>query len=197
MKIFIGIPTLDFAPAPHYAAMLNLTFNRAYDPKLRKDVPVVGQAILQNNIIPDARRQLVSSAHLAGATHIWFIDSDIVPPLGALNRLIAHRQEIVGASYRRRYPPHTILGNQDLATAPRKGLIAMATMGLGCMLIDLKVFEKLALPWFNYQLGVAGDKTKDISEDSWFCRNARNAGFTIWQDTSLTDEMGHVGMEIY
>jgi len=195
VKLAIGIPCLDFVPTPHYAALLKLAQDRAYDPKRKKEIQLVGTMIVQSNIIPDARRSLVEQAIAIGASHLWFLDSDVVPTEGVLNTLISHRKDIVAATYRSRYPPHEPLGNRDLSVSPERGLLPMANFGLGCCLIDLAIFPLLALPWFAYEFGKIPGRTRDISEDSWFCKQARAAGITLWMDSTLM--VGHCGQEIY
>ena len=56
-----------------------------------------------------------------------------------------------------------------------------AVQGGGCMLIKMHVFDKIQTPWFEpeFQWGT----------DVQLCRNARAAGFKVYNDSSL--EIGH------
>lgn len=196
MKLVIGICALDTVATPHYASLLRLAFEyRVFDPKLRKAISSITLLVQQGNIIPDSRRALVEKSIELGASHLWFIDSDIVVPLEALNRLIGHHKDVVCATYNSRYNDHVQLGNRDMSASVANGLLPMATVPLGCALIKLSIFESLPRPWFNYLLGPAPGKVRDISEDSWFCKQAREAGIKIWMDPSI--KLGHAGMEVF
>lgn len=196
MNLVIGICALDTVATPHYGSMLRLAFHtRIYDAKLRKAVDKISILVQQGNIIPDSRRALAEKAIEMGASHLWFIDSDIVVPPLALNRLIAAHKDVVCATYKSRYNDHRMLGNRDMSRGPNGPLLPMLTIPLGCALIKLSVFEKLARPWFNYLLGPEPGKVRDISEDSWFCKQCRAAGIDLWMDPNIT--LGHAGMEIF
>jgi glycosyltransferase involved in cell wall biosynthesis len=45
----------------------------------------------------------------------------------------------------------------------------------------------------RYIVGDEGDRATYFSEDNWFCRRARRAGYKIWCDIKLTGAMGHIG----
>jgi hypothetical protein len=198
VKLTLGICALDFLPTQAYASVLNFAFNyRLYDAKLRKAIDKVSILVQQGTIIPDSRRAVVEKAIELGSTHLLFLDSDIVLPRdGSINSLFAHHKDIVVATYNSRYQAHAQLGNRDMADAERPaGLLPMATVPLGCALIRLSIFDRLARPWFNYELGPEPGKVRDISEDSWFCKQAREAGIKIWLDPSI--KLGHVGTEIF
>lgn len=195
MKIFIAIPCLDFLPGEAVFPLMALMARQAYDPKLRKSVDILAIQPCHNTIIPDARRYLVEIARESAASHIWFIDSDVVVNTDTLNQLISHHKDIVGGSYVKRYEPHEMLGNRDMSQSPSGRLLPMATMPLGCCLIKLSVFDRISRPWFAYEFGPNPGRTRDISEDSWFCRQARGAGLDIWQDPSLG--LGHIGTKVF
>lgn len=196
MKLILGICALDQVATTHYASMLRLCMmSRFYDPRLRKAVDEISILVQQGNIIPDSRRAVVEKSIEMGATHLWFIDSDIVVHEEILLRLIGHHKDVVCATYNSRYNDHRQLGNRDMGGESVHGLLPMSTVPLGCALIKLSIFERLERPWFNYELGPTLGKTNDISEDSWFCRQCKRAGIRLWMDPSL--KVGHVGMEIF
>ena len=142
------------------------------------------------------RNMLVTLAREQGATHILFIDADMTFPNNALDRLVAHGKDIVGATAARRKGRTDAVGN-TLDGGPLhfdEPLVRMELLGLPFMLIDLKVFEKLRAPWF------AEPPTEDgglVAEDEYFCDAALAAGYDIWCDTKLSLEMGHIGSKIY
>ena len=65
------------------------------------------------------------------------------------------------------------------------GLMKVDVLGGGCQLIKKHVFDKIIEPIF-YEDGIVG-------QDIYFCKKARNAGFEVYVDTSVT--LGHCQME--
>ena len=149
----------------------------------------------KTSLVPLGRNQCVGAAQLAGATHILFLDSDMVFPPDALKRLLAHQKDIVGAVYSQRTPPFHPLGQtlEGEHLVSFTGLRRMKIMPTGCLLIALSVFVRLAKPWFN--LRAEGEKI--LGEDYYFCEKAREAGLEIWCDGDLSQELGHIGQAVY
>ena len=56
--------------------------------------------------IVSSRTWLVNEAIKKGATHILFIDSDMLFPENTLRQLLSHKKEIVGVEYNKREFPH-------------------------------------------------------------------------------------------
>jgi len=66
-------------------------------------------------------------------------------------------------------------------------------IGTGCLLIKRHVFEKVKVPWFEYQWNGDPDG-KMITEDLVFCEKAKKLGFKIYCDGTI--KCGHVGSMI-
>lgn len=198
MKILIAIPSLDHVSADFAMSLAALLTKRAYDRKLRRDVDVA-LANCKGSLVMHARNELVKNAQSCGASHIFFLDSDMVVPPDTLERLIAHHVHIVGADYVRRVEPHNLNGTPDFEKGPKgphqNVLFPMLTLPFGCILISRKVFTDMPRPYFKYLEGE--DDAHTQSEDTFFCNQARRAGQTIWCDTSLTREVGHVGTKVF
>jgi hypothetical protein len=127
------------------------------------------------------------------ATHILWIEADIAFPADSLHRLLAHGREIVGCNYTRRAPPYTpssldcdhkAIYTRDDST----GLEEAGTMGFGLMLVDLRVFAGLEVPWFSQF-----DQGFYCTEDVPWCRKVREAGHQLWLDHDLSKEVHHIG----
>ncbi len=142
--------------------------------------------------IVSSRTWLVLEAIKNGATHILFVDSDMVFPEDTLNRLLAHNKAIVGTEYNKREFPlkgvHKALGETSATE-----LYKAEHVGTGMLLIDLAVFAKLKGAWFNFGRDSQGALV--LGEDIWFCKTAQDAGFDVWIDPTI--KMGHCGEYIY
>jgi hypothetical protein len=147
----------------------------------------------KSSIVAIARNQCVAAAQLIKATHVLFLDSDMVFPLDTLKRLVQHNKDIAGALYARRRPPFDPTGMPQAGAVVAGGLLRMKNLPTGCLLINMRVFDKLPKPWFSER--VEGEHI--LGEDVHFCERAAAAGFEIWQDTALSKEVGHIGEKIY
>lgn len=151
----------------------------------------------KSSIVAIARNNAVALAQRAGVDYLWFVDSDIIFPPTALLRLLIHQQDVVGATYVKRVPPHPVLGTalNPQPVDPPPGLLEMVRIPTGCLLIRMSVFERLAKPYFYFGVNEADGDI--IGEDYLFCDNVRNAGLRIWCDASLSKELGHIGQAVH
>jgi hypothetical protein len=150
----------------------------------------------KSSIVAEARNNGVAMAQEHGVDFLLFLDSDMMFPRTTLRRLLAHGLDVVGATYAKRVPPFQALGTalQAQPADPPVGLIEMARIPTGCLLIRMSVFERLAKPYFHF--GVDAARRQIIGEDYVFCDKARAAGFRIWCDGLLSRELGHIGQQV-
>lgn len=156
------------------------------------------------NLVPHdrARNQLVEHfLSSTDASHLLMIDSDMIPPLDAPDRLAAHGKDFVTAMTPvPRVDPasgRTIVvdfcfadtgaGKADAQAAPlprNSGLQRISRCGTGCLMLHRSIFERLTPPWFRF---VYDDELTAIrlSEDVEFCDRLRAAGVELWADTSV------------
>jgi len=195
MKVLIAVPSFDLCHSDFTTSLAGLLMHRAYDRAMSRDVKIAYQNV-KSTIIHSARAILVQSAMDNDCTHILFLDSDLTFPPNTLNRLIAHHQPFVCATYVKRHPPHELLGKPNEEAAKYKqsvkpmGVIQMEEVPLGCALISLRVFDRLPRPHFSYVCGPT--PADDISEDIGFCRAVRASGESIYCDPTLSRELGHL-----
>ena len=127
---------------------------------------------------------------MLGDDHTWEPDLllallahevDIVVPLVTSKawpfRPVVFEHEVAGSSHKYR----------SLQLTGRSGLVPVAAAGTAGMLIRRRVFERLEQPYFTLPFG----SMQKLSEDVFFCRQAREAGFDIHCD--LDRSMGHIG----
>ena len=121
-----------------------------------------------------------------GATHLMCIEDDTFPPLDAIERLLAHDEDIVCGWYPKRQTGKRVGvpiilndGKRQTLDDPdgHAGLVELYTAPMGCTLIKVDVFKKIEMPWFV--------TTGQLTQDSFFSQKARDAGYTLWCDTSI------------
>ncbi len=131
-----------------------------------------------------------------------------------LFRLLAYDAPVVaGMYYAKNFPFHPILFkslNDDftlfrpIAEYPQEPFHA-DMIGMGYVRIDKEVFEKCEMPYFKYQLHPENSSAKDsdwrsskgindVSEDVWFWKQVKDAGYKIVVDPSC--KAGHITKSI-
>lgn len=150
--------------------------------------------------IASSRTYLVNHAIKAGATHLFFVDSDMIFPYEVIPKLLAHKKDIIGLEYNRRKFP---IEGTSLPLEERKEneIYRAKYVGTGAMLIDLKIFEKEWIdprtgkktPWFSFGRDSQGSLV--LGEDAWFCYTAQDNGFEVWVDPTI--KAGHIGEYIF
>jgi len=188
-RIAVGYPSTDIVQTDFCMSLTGLVARKRAE-----------QLVLINSrssIITNVRNHIVQAAIDAQCDYLFFLDSDMSFPADALDRLLAHKKDICGCVYMRRLPPHDMIG-KPLEHNPTKeyaGLVPMAALPTGVMLIRMDVFKKIPLPWFK--LKFIEETNTTIGEDILFCEQAIAAGFEVWGDIELSHEIGHVGQKVY
>lgn len=145
--------------------------------------------------LADARNSLIEQAQMEGAKYLLMLDTDQVYPDDALVKLLSHKVDICGVRVHRRWMPFDPIflrgeiGNYKNVSdeeAYSGDLIEIDATGTGCLLFDMKVFDKVEYPWFAFEKR----EGKPVGEDIYFCSKARKAGLRIFVDTSI--EVGHL-----
>lgn len=149
------------------------------------------------------RNALVEMAREKNATHLMFIDNDMIFPPSGVVRLLDHDKDIVGAAYNARgVPDKPIISTVKLSDDYTSGKISDVQipsqlfkcfgMGTGFMLIKMGVFKKLKKPYF---VAFEDEDGTHHTEDIEFCKRAISAGIDVW--CSPTINMGHIGVQVY
>ena len=145
------------------------------------------------------RNHLVRAASSQKCTHLWMADTDQIYPQNTLTRLLERSIEgdldAVTAKVHRRYPPydpimfrgeHPAFKNVPDEEWKKGGLIEVDATGCGSILYNMRVFEKIPFPWFEFKL----EEGPPLGEDIYFCVKMREAGFRIFVDCDL--KVGHL-----
>lgn len=147
---------------------------------------VVDFLMMQSCDIASARTWLVKQARAKGATHLLFVDSDMLFPPSALKDLLARKKEIIGVEYnKRKFPLETVTAYLDGYAKSETEPYRVKVAGTGLMLIDLSIFDdpKMGKNWFSFGRNAEGENV--LGEDGFFCLTAQSAGHEVWVDGSL------------
>lgn len=147
-----------------------------------------------------SRNELVKKAKLGKCDYVWFVDTDHIFPKGTLTRLLKVMEEknaqIVSGLYFTRTSPiiPVIRKMEDDTYEPiydYKGIIEVDGIGMGCCLINMKLFDNISFPYFEgiyeHKFGFDGF----VGEDLYFCRKVREQNIPIYVDTDLV--IKHIG----
>ena len=187
-RVAIAVPSGD---------MVHADFSRAYADLCRASAKLPLQLIsVKSSIVAEARNNGVELAQSHGADFLLFLDSDMLFPPTTLFRLLIHGKDIVGATYTKRVAPFETLGTPlaEQPVASSGDLVEMRRIPTGCLLIDMRVFDKLSKPYFRFEVDANG---AIVGEDYAFCDRAREAGFRIWCDAVISRQIGHIGQMVY
>jgi GT2 family glycosyltransferase len=167
-----------------------------------RKVPTVQFMNSVRYIIHEARNALVQKALELEATHICFVDDDMIVPEEGLIKLLEHDVDIVCGLAFRRLPPYDpcifkVVENKDIypIESINNGLIDIDGCGSAFILIKTNVFKKMPQPWYVWgdkSLGIYVDKG-GLGEDISFTMRAKRMGFRVCCDTDLIVQ--HIGEE--
>ena len=160
----------------------------------------------QGTLIFDQRNSLVHTAVIEKCDYILFIDADMRFPKTTLERLLAHKKDIIGVNATTRMMPpkptaRNIQINEDgsvdwleIFSNKEKGIGKVDAIGCGVMLIKTSCLKDIPQPYFYFEQLLKG---KLLGEDIYFCIKAKDAGIDTWVDHDLSMEIGHVGSYTY
>jgi GT2 family glycosyltransferase len=188
MKIYMGSPVLIGMPlAPSHLSDARIVAQlEEWD---RHDCyetyyPATGDVVCgRDTVIQYAKYRIPHPSH------ILFVDHDVLPRRSTLKKLFDHKKDIVAGVYPMtqrgelfwclsREEPYRGLPIDELPDNPFKAKY----VGCGMMLIKYEVFEKLEWPYFKKEFAPGAMITSD---DMYFCKKARDAGYDIWVDPKL------------
>lgn len=109
-----------------------------------------------------------------------------------LQRLLKHDYDIVAGLCLQRRPPFHSVAKKDggsLILEGEPGVVEVDCTGTAGMLIKREVFEAIEPPYF---LNVYQEDGSLLTDDIYFCRKAREAGFRIHVDTSAV--LSHIAL---
>jgi len=138
-----------------------------------------------------ARNYCVDQFLQTDDTHLLFLDDDVVPPVDALELLLAADKDVISGLYpsewydneagrlkKRNNVFSTIRDDGELVEATGRGVGKITSCGGGCLLIKRRVVEELVqAPWFKFHYNERG--LMDIGEDVDFGKKLKAAGVEL------------------
>ncbi len=168
--------------------------------------PPVPFNVISNKGLPidRARCDLVDQARKLNASHIFFLDSDVLVPPDGLIKLWNRRLPVVCGVYGSKHEAPGVWIEQQKSGGARYAAVSPAhlekfplfshpdiVVGAGCCLVDMRVFTRLEQPYFEW---TQGKKLDGVSEDFDFFEKCRKAGIPVHVDTTVRCGHGDFGM---
>lgn len=190
VSLIIGLPFCGRPVAPAWAICLAtqnfpLNTNRVIHATNGKEIGL-------------ARNEIAENAIKAGAKYLWFLDDDVSPPATAAKSLITTLENsdsktmvAAGVYCAKSYPTEPVVFRADGKGAFWKWKVGdvfeVASIGTGCMMINLEVFKYLEKPWFKTvdEPETATTPCVQVTDDIYFCQKVRAAGFKIVCDANV------------
>lgn len=173
---------------------------------------VMGHEVLLNHhagsVLAEARQDCIKRAIESGAEWIFSVDSDMRFPVNAVEGMMAHDLDVVGANCAKRKRPigptarrrnaafnderesEAVFPDPDVT-----GIEQVETVGFGVILIKSSVFRRIEWPWFIQPWHE--NAQRHIGEDIAFCMRCREAGIPIHIDHDLSWAVRHIGTHEY
>jgi hypothetical protein len=186
MKVLLGIPCGGTVKAQ----LLSTALVSCFTPGCQ-----ITLGVRESALGPDNRWHLARAAVDGGFDYLWLVDNDMKLPHGTLARLLAHGKDLVGASYNYRgVPIRTVVkmiegGKIVVPESLPATLFKAYAIGSGCKLVKVSALKRIPQPWFA--LDWNADGSLRVTDDVWFCEQARKAGIDTWCDPTL--DVKHVG----
>jgi|SRR6185437_5731063 len=145
-----------------------------------KDVEILMRWHTGDYGAPDAIKQQFEffrqTALQRGASHMYIMEADTIPPGNVLDRLLAWEKDVVGALYRYRSPDAPIVAwpkdrLEEHSDQLHESLVEVEGMGTGAVLLSRKALE--AFTFFDWSVPDA---------DYPMCNALRAKGFKIYLD---------------
>lgn len=199
-KVFLGTPIYREAPVEF---MLNV--RGAFDKKLIHNVGFK----IGDSLVSRARNNLTHEFLKTDCEYFLQVDSDIVFKHEDIERILSHKLKIIGGIYPiKEKETRWCLNKFKFNFNVNSELVAVSETGTGFLLIHREVFQAISKddPTRIYKCDMDNETKYDywrvgvkdgryLSEDWWFCQDAREAGFEILVDTKVV--LGHLGTAMY
>lgn len=188
-RVMIGLPTMHYLHT--YLAVVIMAWITQNKVAL-KLYPTMGISPVDN-----ARNEIVEeflNGEGKDCTHLFFIDSDTIPPVDALEKLLALDADIASGltpiiahddKSMMFYRKWNCVDMKEEFVRPNTGIHQIIGAGGSCLLIKREVLEKMEKPHFRFLYQDDNGKPTLISEDIYFLTKANGLGYKAMCDSSI------------
>lgn len=193
IKLAILVPTRDMVHAQFSYSLSQLT-------KTLAEMEIDQYTFFDSStILLNQRERLIEKAIDVNADYVLWLDSDMMFPSTVALRLLEHDKDIVACNYMKRTKPLKTVAYTNIKDweswvplEPRKDLVKVEGVGMGCMLMKTSVFKSILKPYFEFTYD---GTTKDWhGEDFMLLTKLRLKGYDVFIDTILSMEIKHIGL---
>lgn len=185
IRILVAVPTFE--------NILPDTFKSIYNLDKTNDM-IVDFDFVRGYDCARARNIICNNAINKKYNYILMIDSDIIIPNYTLIKMLDDPKPVCLGCYPRK---NTKTGVFEIFKTDQQnyidtynyneivgfsGKIEVKGGGFGCAMIDVNILKDLSRPLFKY---VEYKNGTCLSEDNYFCSNARSAGYKIYAETDV------------
>lgn len=211
-EIFLALPVYGDYEANFVHSLLRLMQTRPAPARVKV------ATLAGDSLVPRARNVLAARFLRSSATHLLFIDTDLIFSPAHIARIASHDVPIVAGLYPKKQRELGWVCNllDEGAEVRDDGLLPAKYAGTGFLMIAREVLERMveAYPEIEYdpdegdESGIKWDffatgvwkcpetgRRRYLSEDWFFCQRARDLGYEVLIDTSIVCK--HVGKFIY
>jgi hypothetical protein len=196
MKIGICVPLYNVVPVSFFVNFIN-RIHELYNQN-EYDVQIYMRA---STIVDKARNDLVKMALKDNCDYVFFVDSDTIIPKGAIDSLLKMNVDIASGLYFSKGKPYLPVARVKegerhffLEDFEFNQIMEVQGVGMGCCLINTKVFKDLEFPYFKLEWRKFEGKDYQIAEDLYFCDEAIKKGYKVHLNTGVV--CPHFGIEV-
>ena len=194
IKVYLGIPSMGTRSDYQGYAL------REIERKYKDKIELVYPKDCSHRMFHDfARNSIVREFLKSDCDILWFLDSDVAPPIHILDLITEYGEqwELAGAPYPVFMTPEECQGPQVVmcvyqedekgmhaAAVPQKGQAFVSGLATGCLFIKREVLKQMSEPYFEFKY--AGDDRKITEgEDMGFARKASALGYKFFTDFGM------------
>ncbi|XAI96494.1 hypothetical protein [Microcystis phage Mel-JY34] len=155
------------------------------------------------SMLPRMRMEAVMHALETKADYLLMIDSDHRFPRKALHQLLSHGKDVVAANCVTKTIPTKPTARQRaerpdgemVISYGKSGIEKVWRVGTGMMLVHMGVFRNIGPGVFDMKWR---PELKTFQGEDWsMCEAMEKAGYDIWVDHDLSNEVTHIGQLHY
>jgi hypothetical protein len=198
IRLTIGIPSSGFVRAGFAHSLANLIGHLAsVGISTKPNCPILIQLeMVEGSVIHMAREHLVCKALEWNATHLLFLDDDMVFEANILDSMFGQGCDIVIANYLLKTDNPVFLsvdkqGVQIITNQESDGIEEANSGGFGVSLFNMNVFKNTEQPWFLPVF--IKEQMKYTTEDVPFFYRVRKQGFKVFVDHVASKKVEHIG----